>query len=232
MQPGQVIIPRGSDEPKQPGAGAPQPERPLESPGPDPTPVPTPSPTPEPAAPERTEVFAYEQVPNWQSQQELPATQPQDYPADAITWTASEFVAHEKNIAWYGVFVIAGLVAATLDYLATKDKFSTGVIALAVIALAVFAARKPRTQEYALTHQGVQIGVKTYSFQDFKNFSIAQEGAIASIVFIPLRRFMPALTIYVSPDMEDHVVDFLSAILPFEAHKADVLDSLMRRIHF
>ncbi len=54
-----------------------------------------------------------------------------------------------------------------------------------------------------MNRSGLQIGVKSYGFQDFKTFSIAEEGAIVSIVFMPLKRFMPPLTIYVAPDMED-----------------------------
>lgn len=238
MQPGQVVVPHGPDE-KPAGDGAPKPERPAEQP----EPAPNPGATPEPGMPAKAAIS--EPVPaataptepanGWQFRQEAePAAadvQPTAPPED-VSWTASEFIAHEKSGGWYVLLVCCAAVAAALVYMLTKDKISTGVVVLAAAAFGVFAARKPRTQQYSLTGRGLQIGQKFYGFQDFKTFSVSEEGAIASIVFAPMRRFMPPLTIYVAPDVEDKVMDFLSAYLPFEEHKTDAVDSLLKRIRF
>ena len=233
QQPGQVIVPHDAGEPKPPGDGAPQPER-----QPEPEPTPTPVPAAEPVAPAVVQAPVANPQPEtipvgqWQFRQEEVAPAAQTPLPDDIHWTASEFIAHEKSAGWYGLLALAGLAAAALDYLITRDLFSTVVILFAAAMFGVFAARKPKTQEYSLSRQGIQIGVKSYDFQDFKTFSVAEEGAIASIVFMPLKRFMPPLTLYVAPDMEDRVVDYLSAFLPFEQHKADAVDNLLRRIRF
>ncbi len=71
-----------------------------------------------------------------------------------------------------------------------------------------------------------------YALQGFKSFSITEDGAIASIIFMPLKRFMPALTIYMAPDVEDKVVNYLSDVLPMERHRQDAVDSLLKRIRF
>jgi hypothetical protein len=173
---------------------------------------------------------------NWQFRTEAdtpvaPGTRSGALPQD-VSWTASEFIAHEKSGGWYALLVLGAAVVTALVYVLTKDKISTAVVLLAAIAFGIFAARKPRTQQYSLTGQGLQIGQKFYGFQDFKTFSVSEEGAIASIVFAPMKRFMPPLTIYVAPDIEERVVDFLSAYLPFEEHKADAVDSMLKRIRF
>lgn len=220
MQPGQVVNPQGPDEPQQPkepklpSPGAPEPDRPMEEPDDKPQPAPNPSPTPEPIM----------TIPNEDPELEMHA--------DGVSWTASEFIAHEKGVSWYALVVAGGVVAAGLVYWLTRDVVSTTVILFAAIAFTAISARRPRTQQYSLTHDGLQIGSKVYYFHDFKNFSIAEEGAIASIVFMPLKRFMPPLTIYVAPDMEDQVFDFLSTVLPFEQHRSDAVDGLMRRLRF
>ena len=247
MQPGQIIVPHNADEPAQPGVGAPpEPNRPpLGEPDDPPPSVPGPVPTPEPSAASVAVAAMVEQstpVPasppsyaaeaDWQYRPATPDYQQQPVQPEGLTWTASEFVAHEKNASWYGLLVAAGLVTAGADYLVTKDMVSTAVVLVAVAALAVLSSHKPRIKQYVLTVTGVQIGAKSYFFQDFKNFSIAEDGNAASIIFTPLKRFMPALTMYVTPDMEDQVIDFLSTILPFEQHKPDAVDALMRRIRF
>jgi hypothetical protein len=241
MQPGQVISPRISSEPPTPPTGSPAPERPAEQP--------EPAPTPQPAAEPAVQVAQYEAVatsssppnpevpsadPNadgWQSYQDSVGTEVTPLPDD-FTWTASEFIAHEKSTAWYGALAAVGIVIVLLAYLLTKDKISTAVIIFTVVAFGVFAARKPRTQQYGLGRDGVIIGQKGYGFEEFKNFSVTEDGTIASIVLMPMKRFMPPLTIYVLPEMEDRVMDYLSAFLPFEQHKSDAVDSLLRRIHF
>lgn len=231
MQPGQIIMPQ--DQPKPVGDGAPEPERPAEEPGPGPEPAPTPAPTPEPTHQEGfSAVHEEAQTGGWQFHQEEAA--PLDYAPlpDGIEWTASEFIAHEKGAGWYGALVAGGITVAAVDYFLTKDVFSTGVILFATVVFGLFAARKPKTQQYALDRHGIHVGVRSYGFQEFKNFSVIQEGAIPSVVFMPLKRFMPPLTIHVEPGMEDRVVDYLAAILPFEPHRTDLIDGLLRRIHF
>lgn len=227
LQPGEIIAPHGPEDPKAPNGGVPESERSTEQSPQEPVPAPIPAPEPEaPVAPEQTDGgwFHHEADPTV-------AIQPADLPAD-ITWTASEFIAHEKSANWYAVLLVVAVAVPILTFLVTKDKFSTGVILLVIIMFGLIAGRKPRTQQYGLSNRGVQVGQKLYNFQDYKTFSVAQEGAVASVVFMPLKRFMPALTIYVAPDMEDKVVDFLAAFLPFAQHKDDLLDSLLRRIRF
>ncbi len=238
MQPGQVITPHDSDEPKQPGAGAPpEPTRPLEKPGSAPTPPPASVPPREPASASTagsTDLQAKDSVPDagWQFDAATDTTPvSQGMGSDEVSWTASEFVLHDKSAGWYSALILGGLVAAVADYLVWKDRFSAGVIVIVTIFFALFAARKPREQNYALSRQGVRIGAKTYRFQEFKNFSVIEDGSTISVVFMPLKRFMPALTVYVVPDVEEQVFDFLSSILPFEQHRVDAVDSLMRRIH-
>jgi len=149
-----------------------------------------------------------------------------------IAWTAAEFVAHDKSFRWYALLLLGGFVVAGLDYLIAGDVFSTAVIVFATVVFAIFAARKPHTQSYALTRDGIQIGGRLYSFTDFKTFSVNEEAGVSSVILMPLRRFMPALTIHLSEDVEDAVADRLSEILPFEAHKADAVDSLLKRMRF
>jgi len=241
MQPGQVFTPRGSDEPPKPN-GVPNPDRGPTGP---PVPIPSPTPPPEPVSPPvamqvpvaaaQPPVAAPAAASPPANRQFQPATgnAPAPRPLDeAITWTASEFIDHEKSLGWYLVLIAGSLVITALVYLITRDVLSTVIVALVAIIFASFAGHKPRTQQYGLSLQGLQIGIKTYGYQDFKTFSVIEEGAIASIVFMPLKRFMPPLTIYVAPDMEEQVVTYLSAFLPFEQRRADMVDSLMRRIRF
>lgn len=238
FKPGQVISPQDSattpsPEPVVP-AGAPEPERPSEQPA-----APSPNPLPESTDPEPATADVGWQFKAGAAESTYPGASgfntspaPSQANEDTIDWTAAEFIDHEKTSSWYGTLALVALVAAILAYLLTKDKLTTAIVILAAILLGVSAARKPQAQHYSLAPEGVLVGSKAYYYHDFKTFSIAKEGANTIVVFMPLKRFMPPLTIYVLPELEDKVTDFLASYLPFAEHKTDAVDNLMRRIRF
>jgi len=150
----------------------------------------------------------------------------------AISWTASEFVAHEKSAGWYGVLALAAIIIAALIYLITRDTISAVVVIIAALAFGAIAGRKPRQLQYRLSNSGVIIGNKQLGYNLFKSFSVVPEGAFSSIVLRPLKRFSPLTTIYYAPDDEEKIVNLLSDHLPFEEHQPDAVDNMMRRIRF
>lgn len=235
-RPGQVITPQsaggGDQTPVTPApvpGGAPEPER-----APEETPV---SPPPTNVPDEAAKVADPAEVPaaSWQFHTESDAA-PGSYGSavlpEQLSWTASEFIAHEKSAGWFGLLAAGTIVVAVGVYLLTKDKITTGIIVFAAICLGAYSVRKPRVQTYAIDNHGLKIGEKLYSFQGFKSFSIAEEGAIASIILMPLKRFMPPLTVYVAPEMEEQIISFLAELLPLEQHRQDAVDGLLKRIRF
>ena len=93
-------------------------------------------------------------------------------------------------------------------------------------------ARKPRELEYNVDDGGLTIGGKHYPYNLFRAFTIAEEDHFHSIDFMPLKRFMPVISIYYDPADEDQIAEVLSAHLPLETHKHDPVEKLMRRIRF
>lgn len=243
-QPGQVLSPQNDDQKpgasQQPGtAGYVGPQNtPAGQPASEPT-LPPIAASQQPA-PEDAQSFynpgdddmAETQTGGWQYSQEANPSMPQLSPTEDLTWTASEFIEHPKGIGWYSVLGLVGLVVAGLNFLITRDIVSTVLLALAVVIFGIYAGHKPRTREYHLTPKGLQIGEKLYVFQMFKAFSVGEEGSTASIVFTPLGRFGAPITIYVQQDLEDKVLNYISNFLPFEQHRTDAIDGLLRKIRF
>jgi hypothetical protein len=141
-------------------------------------------------------------------------------------------VAHEKSAGWYGALLLVTAIITALIYLITRDVISTSVVIIAAIAFAVLAARQPRQLQYRLDGNGITIGQKHLNYGLFKSFSVVPEGAFSSIVFTPLKRFAPLTTIYYAPEDEDKIVSLLTDRLPFEEHRLDAVDNMMRRIRF
>lgn len=164
--------------------------------------------------------------------QQLQPAQPPIPSETELTWTASEFIARHKGIGWYLILVLGATVAAVLIYLLSRDFITVGAVVGAVVLFAVAAARKPRVLTYHINEDGLTIGQKFYPYAIFKSFSVMDEDAFSSIMLLPLKRFMPPLSIYYEPADEQRIVTILSHYLPMENRPADAVDRLMKHIRF
>lgn len=212
MQPGDTITPGGA--PPDPAIEVPEPTPPL---GPAP-PQPEPEEPDVPAAPPSPVEAQY-------SSAELPNHAP-------VSWTASEFVEHQKPQGWYAILTLGAVVISAVLYFMLQDIVTVVVVALAAVMFGMVGARKPRSLTYAIGQAGVKIGEKSFPYEAFKSFSVIEEGAIDSIQLAPLKRFMPPISLYFPPDNEQEIVETLAAYLPHEERNHDAIDRLMKRVHF
>ena len=150
----------------------------------------------------------------------------------SVDWSASEYIEHEKDIRWYGALIGGGVLLTALIFVITRDYLASAVVLLAIISIAVFAGRKPDTKQYSVDESGVKIGEKTYTYSQFRSFSLVEEGAINSIWLKPLKRFAPAVIMYFSPEDEQKIVDVLSNFLPHEDRELDAIDRFSKRVRF
>ena len=155
-----------------------------------------------------------------------------------ISWQASEYIHHEKSSSWYfGLVGIAILVGVVL-FLITDDITSIGgitsyaVLAVMTAAVMVYANRKPDTLQYHLDPDALSIGQREFPLEDFRSFSVVQDGGVFSISLAPLRRFMPPVSLYYDPADEATIIDILASVLPHEETELDFVDRLIRKVRF
>lgn len=149
-----------------------------------------------------------------------------------ISWSASEFIAHEKDFLWFALLGIGtALLMATVFFL-TRDYVSTAVVLLVAVLFGVYGMHKPKVRQYGIDEHGIRIDAQQFPYDSFKSFTVIQEGGIRSIELMPLRRFMPFITIYMDPADEEDIIGTLSDYLPFEQREQALVDKLMRRLRF
>lgn len=150
-----------------------------------------------------------------------------------VSWTASEFIAYQKDTGWYIKALLVLVVIAGLSYLITSGDIASVVIIVIVIGVFIsFASRQPRTLTYQVTNKGLQVGEKLYAYNTLKSFAVIDEGNINSIDLIPLKRFMPSVSIYFDPKDETAIVQALGEFLPKEDRQQAPIDKLMHKIRF
>jgi hypothetical protein len=155
-----------------------------------------------------------------------------DTDSQSITWTASEFYNHQKSAGWYLMLVIVTIAVAAILYLWTKSIITPTVVVISSIMLGTYGARRPGQLEYLMNSQGIRIGSKQYRYDDFRLFVVTTELTLPEITLVPVKRFMPSLSVRYTPEIENKVFTMLSNHLPFEERRPDFIDSLMHRIHF
>lgn len=162
------------------------------------------------------------------------AEQQSAQPADskAVTWTASEYIHHQKGVGWYAAVGLFAAGASMLVYLLTKDMIATVTIPVAALLFAVSGKIRPRVRTYTLDGRGLHIGSALHPYSSFKSFSFVQEGALTNITFMPLKRFMPQTTIYFAPEDQQKIFEVLSSHLPYQEDNGTAIDRLMHRIRF
>jgi hypothetical protein len=167
---------------------------------------------------------------------ETPLTKPEDslvsQDGQSITWTTAEFHAHDKSAGWYLLLAIATIVSAGVLYIWTKSIVTPVVILISGIIFGIYGTHQPNQLEYSMDDQGIRIGSKQYHYDEFRLFIVTTGSPLPEITLLPIKRFMPPLSVRYVPEVENKMLDMLGDHLPFEERRPEVIDSLMRRIHF
>lgn len=147
-----------------------------------------------------------------------------------FSWTASEYIDHNRNGSWYLMLLAGTVVLAGAIYFLTKEYFAVGVIVVLGAIVGMYAKQKPRQITYELTGSGLRIGQKLYDYGQFKSFSLVNEGGINSVMLTPLKKLMPPISAYYKPEDEERITDILGNHLPIEETKPHSIDRLSRRL--
>jgi len=161
-----------------------------------------------------------------------PESSATDEATQSITWTSAEFHIHEKTIAWYLTLAVVTIAVAAVLFLLMGGIVTPGVIIICGIILGFYGSHRPEQLEYAMNNKGIRVGTKQYRYDDFQLFVVTPNSPAHEVTLIPVKRFMPPLSVRYVPDLEEKVLNMLSDHLPLEERRTDLVDSIMQRIRF
>jgi len=159
-------------------------------------------------------------------------TTPPNGSEGSITWTASEFIYHEKDVRWYLIAVAITAVIASILWLFLDNVISAVVIILVGVLLIYTAGKKPREAEYKIAGNSIFVNQKEYKFDQFSSFAKIKQGAFSGLVFSPLKRFALYLTVYYDPADEARIIELLDGRLPLEDFHRDWIEDLLWKIKY
>ena len=218
-------------------------EQPATAPTPPPADqTPAPQTTPQTAAPQDAGTDTLDDQPDDIEEQfanttftnEAEPSDPAPLPSDnSYSWTATEFVAQQKSKDWYiKLGAVAVVIMVLTWFISSRDIFATLMVAVGMLLLGIYARRQPREEQYTVDDSGVMVGQRHYPYADFRSFTVAEEGELANIELMPMKRFAMYTAMYCKPADEDKVLAILGSHLPMEEPRNDITDNFMRRIRF
>jgi hypothetical protein len=148
-----------------------------------------------------------------------------------IAWTASEYVHHSKGALWLVGFIAIVALLLALAIWSQAWTFAVLIVVMGV-AMGIIAFRKPHELHYTLSDDGLTIDDKAYAFSDFRAFGVVDDGALYSIMLIPIKRLAPTVAVYFEEQDGEQIVDILGTYLPMEEFHQDLFDRLMHRLRF
>ena len=160
------------------------------------------------------------------------SSQPEAALPSQVSWTASEYISHAKGPGWFILLGLALFTLVGLIFFTTKDVIASVLVGIAGLTFGIFAARPPQVLDYTINNQGITIGRRSHPFNELKSFAIIDNGVIPSLMLLPLKRFMPPITVFYEPKEEEAIINMLAAYLPHEEKEPDFIDRLMGHIRF
>ena len=149
-----------------------------------------------------------------------------------LRWDALEYEHFDKTPDWYwGLGLITVLSVAGAIFL--ENLLFAAVILLSAFALALYGARSPKMERFALTSRGLVIGDSLYPYQSLDSFWVHDTPEEQPVLIVKSRKIlMPLMVIpitHVSPrEIRNHLLNEMKE----EEHHTPLADKFMRYFHF
>lgn len=236
MNPGDVFHPGGN----QPASNEPvQPSQPEANKPAAPQPAPSVQTANQPSQKKSAEVPQASAATTAQNAP-APAKQPNNAKQSATTetadskalyqWETSEYIEHQRSLWWFVVLTFLMIVGVLFSILVLHEWLGAIVIVLMSVSIYMFARQKPKSLICSLSDTGVTVDQKFYPYSSFRSFTLVSDGGITSLEFDPLKRFAPALSIFISPNDEANILDVLEAHLARGEREHSAVDRLARSL--
>jgi hypothetical protein len=178
-----------------------------------------------------------EPTPNvWQQQvlpqDEKPSNELSENNNALASWSASEFIAHDKPSNWYIILATLTILSSVVIFIITREIFSVLVVVVMAFAVGVYGGVKPRTLTYEIFPDSIRIGGRDYPYTSFRSFSVIEGTSIPSIQLIPQKRIAVPISIFCTAADIDAIVAILGDFLPYEHKERDPIDKISSRFRF
>ena len=155
----------------------------------------------------------------------------------AIEWQAPEYEYQPKDITWYWVSLMVGIILIALAVWQKNLLFAIFII-IAWLVITSMANRFPTVWEFKINEKGINIalpneksGGKFYPYSEIEGFDIHPAGEdYQELILKTKSKLSPYLKINIHSADEEKIRDFLLKILTEEEYEQSLADSFSKLI--
>lgn len=152
---------------------------------------------------------------------------------DAIEWESESFVYQENGFFWYIGMLLGSVVVSSVPWLISgrKDYLSSIIIFVSLLALIVYAARKPKVRKYRLSPASIHIEAQNFSLLDFAYYWVEKFDNYTQITLVGRKRTAMPVGLYIKDEeILKKVVGILEKVLPQTNPSNNPADWLARKL--
>lgn len=144
-----------------------------------------------------------------------------------VAWQAHESIEQSRPIGWYLLFIIVALGLLALSIFVFKSITFSLLIPVMAVAIFLYTRHVPEIISYTVSHKGVHVNDRLYSYDAFRSFNVIQYKQRNWLTLVPRKRFAMPVTAYFPEEVGEPLVDMLAARLPMKESKPDLLEKLI-----
>ncbi len=166
-----------------------------------------------------------------------------------LQWQAPEFEYYEKDVSWYWLSLMVGIILMALAIWQKNFLFVIFII-VAWLVVVGLARRSPSIWNFRIHENGIEISLpkekgaeKFYPFSEIKGFDIhdvsvgeisveEKENKYKKLMLKLESKFSPYLKINIPVNKEEEIENFLEKHLPKKEYEESLADSFSRLIRF
>lgn len=154
--------------------------------------------------------------------------------AETIEWQAPEFEHQQKDVSWYWLSLIIGIILLAVS-IWQKNFLFTVFIVIAWLVVVYLAGRNPTIWNFKLSEKGIEINLpnndpastKFYPYGEIEGFDIHGE-----LILKLKKRFSSYLKINFPAEEEKKIKDFLEKYIAKKDYSESLTDSFSKLIKF
>jgi len=156
-----------------------------------------------------------------------------------IEWQAPEFEYYKKDVSWYWLSLMVGIVLLALSFWQKNFLFAIFII-IAWLVIVYSASRLPEVWNFKIDDKGIEISLantkesqKFYSYAEIEGFDIhLASDQYKELVLKFKSRPSPYLKINILANEEEKIKNFLLNHIPKEEYRISLSDLISKLIRF
>lgn len=149
-----------------------------------------------------------------------------------LSWEAEEYDHMPKGGLWFGILGGAAVVTAVAAIL-LENYFFAAFVVIASLLIGWFGAARPQSVRFAISGQGVELGSRFHSFEEFRSFWIFYDPPLFKELSLESKKmFMPRIRVPLGEVDHARVREILIRFLAEKKHEEPIVPLISRVLRF